>query len=121
MPPPGSYDDTSCSGATLGSQDSEPQDVPNSELDSDYVPSEMSEDRAFLASDTEELSYVSDDSSNMEDPVMSMIYDYSTRGDRKIPSLEKKPIKAIAKREITRNGQLKTEYLVLWCSWESLD
>jgi hypothetical protein len=38
-----------------------------------------------------------------------------------IPSLEKKPIKAIAKREITRNGQLKTEYLVLWCSWESLN
>ncbi|KAJ5146609.1 uncharacterized protein N7515_001173 [Penicillium bovifimosum] len=105
----------------MGSQDSETQDVPHSELDSDYVPSEMSEDRAFLASDTEELSYVSDNSSNMEDFVMSIIYDYSSHGDRKIPSLEKKLIKAIAKREITRNGQLRTEYLVLWCSWESLN
>lgn len=38
-----------------------------------------------------------------------------------IPSFEKKPIKAIAKRNVTRNGELKTEYLVLWCSWESLD
>ncbi|KAJ5301237.1 hypothetical protein N7508_006100 [Penicillium antarcticum] len=84
MTPPSSYDDTSCSGATLGSQDSEPQDVSDSELDSDYVPSEMSEDRAFLASDAEELSYVSDNSSNMEDPVMSIIYDYSSRGDRQV-------------------------------------
>ena len=84
MSPPSSYDGTCCSGATLGSQDSEPQDVPNSELDSDYVPSEMSEDRAFLASDTEELSYVSDNSFNMEDPVMSIIYDYSSHWDRQV-------------------------------------
>jgi hypothetical protein len=85
MSPPSSYDDdASCSGATLGSQDSEPQDVPNSELDSDYVPSEMSEDRAFLASDTEQLSYFSDNSSSMEDPIMSIIYDYTSHEDRKV-------------------------------------
>lgn len=77
-------DDTSCGGTTLGSQDSELQDVPNSELDSDYVPSEMSEDRAFVASDTEQLSYFSDNSSNAEDPVMSIIYDYTSHDDRKV-------------------------------------
>ena len=85
MPPPSSCDDdTCCTGTTLGSQDSEPQEVPNSELDSDYVPSEMSEDRAFLASDTEQLSYFSDNSSNAEDPIMNIIYDYRTNEDRKV-------------------------------------
>ena len=85
MSSPSCYDDdTSCSGTTLGSQDSEPQDVPNSEIDSDYVPSEMSEDRAFLASDTEQLSYFSDNSSIAEDPIMSIIYDYTSHEDRKV-------------------------------------
>lgn len=84
MSPPSCYDDTSCSGTTLGSQDSEPQDVPNSELDSDYVPSEMSEDRAFVASDTEQLSYFSDNNSNAEDPIMSIIYDYTSHEDRTV-------------------------------------
>ena len=85
MPPPISYDDdTSCSGITLGSQDSEPQDAPNSAHDSDYVPSEMSEDRAFLASDTEQLSYFSDNSSDAEDPIMSIIYDYTSHENRTV-------------------------------------
>lgn len=82
MSPPNSYEDTSFSGTTLGSEDSESQDVPYSELDSDYVPSEMSEDRVFLASDIEELPYFSDNSFNMEDLVMSIIYYYASHADR---------------------------------------
>lgn len=85
MSPPSSHDDDACcSGITLGSQDSEPQDVPNSDVDSDYVPSEMSEDRAFLASDAEKLSYFSDNSSDADDPIMSIIYDYRSHKDRKV-------------------------------------
>jgi hypothetical protein len=62
------------------------QDLPNSEIDSDYVPSEMSEDRAFLASDTEQLSYLSDSSPGPEDPILSIIYDYTIQEDDKVRS-----------------------------------
>ncbi|KAJ5100804.1 hypothetical protein N7456_006856 [Penicillium angulare] len=68
--------DTSCSGMTLGSRDSEPLEFPSSQPDSDYVPSETSEDREFIASDAEQLSYFSDSNSQADDPVMSIIYDY---------------------------------------------
>jgi hypothetical protein len=67
-----SLSDDEC-GISLGSQDSVIQDLPNSEIDSYYVPSEMSEDRAFLASDTEQLSYLSDSSPSPEDPILSII------------------------------------------------
>jgi hypothetical protein len=44
----------------------------------------MSEDRAFVASDTEQLSYFSDNNSNAEDPIMSIIYDYTSHEDRTV-------------------------------------
>jgi hypothetical protein len=74
------------SGISLGSQDSVIQDLPDSEIDSDYVPSEMGEDRAFLASDTEQLSYLSDGSSSPHDPILSILYDYTIQEDNKVRS-----------------------------------
>lgn len=85
MSPSNSLSGDEC-GISLGSQDSVIQGLPDSEIDSDYVPSEMSEDRAFLASDTEQLSYLSDPSSSPQDPISSIICDYQIQEDDKVRS-----------------------------------
>lgn len=67
---------SSCSGTTLGSKDTEPRGSILSELDSDYIPSETSDDGAFIGSDTEELACDSDRMSDSRDSVMSLLDDY---------------------------------------------
>lgn len=77
---PESFEDnnSSCSGTTLRTSDTEFQSF---ELDSDYVPSETSEDRAFVASDNEELSSISDGTCDSNDPIQSILDDYLVHGD----------------------------------------
>lgn len=52
--------DSSYSGATFPSNDPDAADVNFSDYESEYVPSETSSDRAFIAPDTDSLSYISD-------------------------------------------------------------
>lgn len=54
------------SGTTLNSGDSDVEDITHSDLESEYVPSETSEDREFVVSDSESLSGVSIKSSDPE-------------------------------------------------------
>ncbi|KAJ6009007.1 hypothetical protein N7522_004023 [Penicillium canescens] len=52
--------DSSYSGTTFQSNDADAVDVTFSDYESECVPSETSSDRAFIAPDTDTLSYVSD-------------------------------------------------------------
>ncbi|KAJ6105187.1 hypothetical protein N7523_010261, partial [Penicillium sp. IBT 18751x] len=111
---------SSYSGTTLGSSDTEPQDTGYSDIDYDYVPSETSEDRAFIASDTEDLSCCSDRTSDSEKSVQNILDEYlMDRDEETTTGREKRPVKAIARRTLYRNGSPETQYLVLWYSWES--
>lgn len=51
--------ESSDSGTTLNSGGSDVEDITNSDLESKYVPSETSEDREFVVSDSESVSDVS--------------------------------------------------------------
>ncbi|KAJ5291501.1 hypothetical protein N7478_000752 [Penicillium angulare] len=114
-------DESSCSGITLTSRESPLQDTSLSELDSEYVPSETSEDQRFVIDDTDKLSYYSDDVFEVADlldndtRMMDCIIDDSPES---LESGEKVPIKTVAKRTVYQNGQVQTQYLVLWTSWE---
>lgn len=55
--------DSSYSGTTFQSSDSDAIDLTFFDQESEYVPSETSVDRAFVVSDTEAVSYISDKSS----------------------------------------------------------
>lgn len=74
----------SSSGITLGSQDSRLQDVSDSDSDSDFVPSETSDDRAFIASDTEKLSLSSDVDPEEDVVMMSEFYDCMDMDDQTV-------------------------------------
>lgn len=57
---------SSHTGTTFRSNDSDAIDLTFSDHESEYVPSETSADRAFIVSDTDALSYLSDKSSVKE-------------------------------------------------------
>lgn len=77
---------TSSSDITLGSQDSRPQHAldSDSDSDSDFVPSETSDDRAFIASDTEKLSLFSDGDREDDVVMMSDFYDCMDMEDQTV-------------------------------------
>ncbi|OGE47377.1 hypothetical protein PENARI_c047G00943 [Penicillium arizonense] len=100
--------DSSYSGTTFQSNDPDAVDVTFSDYESEYIPSETSSDRAFIAPDTDTLSYISDKPSE-EGNCCSL--QPSSPG-------RKKPVKTISKRTIYCNGQQETQFLVLWYSWE---
>ncbi|KAJ5798946.1 uncharacterized protein N7503_006451 [Penicillium pulvis] len=79
-----------------------------SETASETIQSETSEDRDFVISDTDQLSYASPSSSNLSNASL------------KEKGL-KKPIKTITRRSVDRNGRRVVQYLVLWYSWETND
>lgn len=58
--------ESSYSGTALNSGGSDVEDITQSDLESEYVPSETSEDREFVVSDSESLSGVSIKSSDPE-------------------------------------------------------
>ncbi|KAJ5640328.1 uncharacterized protein N7484_008190 [Penicillium longicatenatum] len=89
----------------MSSEVSDDSDLTFLESESDSVQSETSEDREFIISDTEELSYYSDKSSNNGES-------YGLNIGVKFPA------KTITKRTICRDGRQETQYLVLWYSWE---
>lgn len=101
---------------------------------SSVIPSETSEDRDFIVSDTENLSNASAESTEG----FNSYYCDSCRCDGKCgvkvskrqklqmkplsqrnqPQGEKVAIKTIAKHSVTRDEHEVTRYLVLWYSWE---
>ncbi|KAJ5533348.1 hypothetical protein N7494_009900 [Penicillium frequentans] len=81
---------------------------------SSTVPSETSDDRDFIASDSERLSYTSHDSSDV-----LYLFHGSSRAEGEFGVQDGKiPIKTIARQSVMQNGQPVTKYLVLWYSWE---
>ncbi|KAJ5291453.1 hypothetical protein N7478_000704 [Penicillium angulare] len=115
-------DESSCSGITLTSYESPLQVTSRSELDSEYVPSETSEDRRFVVAETDNLSYYSQDAFEVEDLLDTHMIDCVN--DNKREYLEtgvKVPIKAVAKRTVCQDGQLQIQHLVLWTSWEVVE
>ncbi|CRL30038.1 unnamed protein product [Penicillium camemberti] len=127
--------DSSYSDTTFLSKDSDAIDLTFSDYESGYVPSETSVDRAFVASDTDALSYTSDNPSEegqaswgLGEGIVEDIEDVSSAKQKKnfltddwlqpLPLGEKKPVKTISKKMIYCNGQQETHFLVLWYSWE---
>jgi hypothetical protein len=130
--------ESSYSGLTVYSAESDVEDITHSDLESEYVPSETSEDRDFVVSDSESLSCVSIETSapersgytilNDEVGVVGMVSRHLFRreigfdiiieeqGDKSI-----KPLKTITKRTVNCNGRQRVQYLVLWYSWETAE
>ncbi|KAJ6019480.1 hypothetical protein N7522_001547 [Penicillium canescens] len=121
----------SYSGSTVYSAESDVEDITHSDLESEYVPSETSEDRDFVVSDSESLSCISIETSAPErsgynihndevDGVGTCEIDFDIiieeQGDKSI-----KPLKTITKRTVNRNGRQTVQYLVLWYSWETAE
>ncbi|KAJ5642717.1 hypothetical protein N7490_001776 [Penicillium lividum] len=97
---------------TWESEDTDTCSVPSEK--SSTVPSETSDDRDFIASDTERLSHASHDSSDA-----LYLFHGSSRADGEFGVQDGKiPIKTIARQSVIQNGQSVTKYLVLWYSWE---
>ena len=66
-------DKSSYSGSTLNSGESDVEDITHSDLESEYVPSETSEDRDFVVSDSESLPCVSNEPSDPEEPAYTIL------------------------------------------------
>jgi hypothetical protein len=130
--------ESSYSGTTLNSGGSDAEDITNSDFESEYVPSETSEDRDFVVSDSESLSGVSIKSSDprrsgytiindeIEDVVTVSQHPFWREINFDIiiekQSIEGiKPLRTITKRTVNLNGCQVIQYLVLWYSWESAE
>ncbi|KAJ8227121.1 hypothetical protein LV156_008754 [Aspergillus fumigatus] len=83
---------------------------PWAESMSSATPSEDSQDREFVISDSESLSLRCDSPSE----TMAVHFPISPKG-------QMKPIKVIARRTNKPDSCPSTEYLVLWYSWEVAD
>ncbi|KAJ5330580.1 hypothetical protein N7476_000363 [Penicillium atrosanguineum] len=94
----------------------EPEDTCSASSEkSSVVPSETSEDRDFIVSDTENLSDASAESTEG----FNSYYCASCRCDGKCGVKgEKIAIKTIAKHSVSQDEHEVTRYLVLWYSWE---
>ncbi|ODM16194.1 hypothetical protein SI65_08193 [Aspergillus cristatus] len=80
-----------------------------SDTTSNYIPSETSEDRAFVVSDSEEQLWLTSD-----DEILG-------RWDENQQNKGLRPIKVMARRSVaSKDGQI-TQYLTLWYSWETAD
>jgi hypothetical protein len=130
--------ESSYSGSTVYSAESDVEDITHSDLESEYIPSETSEDRDFVVSDSESLSCVSIETSAPESPGYNILNDgvgvvgtvskylfqceigfdiiIEEQGDKSI-----KPLRTITKRTVNRNGRQTVQYLVLWYSWETAE
>ncbi|KAJ5737472.1 uncharacterized protein N7483_002597 [Penicillium malachiteum] len=97
---------------TWESEDTDTCSVPSEK--SSTVPSETSDDRDFIASDTERLSYASHHSSGDSYPFTGFSRSHEEFGVQG----GKIPIKTLARQSVTQDGQSVTKYLVLWYSWE---
>lgn len=67
--------ESSYSGSTVYSAESDVEDITHSDLESEYVPSETSEDRDFVVSDSESLSCVSIETSAPESSGYTILND----------------------------------------------
>ena len=67
--------ESSYRGAALDSGRSDVEDITHSDLESEYVPSETSEDREFVVSDSESLSGISTNPSGPEGSVYTILND----------------------------------------------
>ncbi|KAJ5300202.1 hypothetical protein N7508_007445 [Penicillium antarcticum] len=130
--------ESSYSGSTVYSAESDVEDITHSDFESEYIPSETSEDRDFVVSDSESLSCVSVETSAPERSDYNILDDdvgvvgtvsqhlfqceigfeiiIEEQGDKSI-----KPLKTITKRTVNRNGRETVQYLVLWYSWETAE
>ncbi|OQD78096.1 hypothetical protein PENANT_c089G04323 [Penicillium antarcticum] len=111
--------ESSYSGSTVYSAESDVEDITHSDFESEYIPSETSEDRDFVVSDSESLSCVSVETSAPERSDYNILDDdvgVVGTGDKSI-----KPLKTITKRTVNRNGRETVQYLVLWYSWETAE
>ncbi|KAJ6027443.1 uncharacterized protein N7446_003964 [Penicillium canescens] len=123
--------ESSYSGSTVYSAESDVEDITHSDFESEYIPSETSEDRDFVVSDSESLSCVSIETSAPESSGYNILHDgvgvvgtceigfdiiIEEQGDKSI-----KPLRTIAKRIVNRNGRQTVQYLVLWYSWETAE
>ncbi|KAJ5917559.1 hypothetical protein N7466_011113 [Penicillium verhagenii] len=111
------YANTCHSQSSLSST-SDSLDIAVSESESEYVSSETSEDRAFLASETDELRYYSDGSSD-HDPLWDETMNKDVDESRRTRIGVKIPTKTVLKRTFRQDQG--TCYLVLWYSWEIQD
>ncbi|KGO61007.1 hypothetical protein PEX2_065490 [Penicillium expansum] len=66
---------SSYSGSTLNSSESDVEDITHSDIESEYIPSETSEDREFIVSDSESLSFVPNELSEPEGPSYTILDD----------------------------------------------
>jgi hypothetical protein len=120
------------------SAESDVEDITHSDLESEYVPSETSEDREFVVSDSDSLSCISIETSGPERPGYTILNDevgvietvsqhlfrreigfdtiIGEQGNKGI-----KPLKTITKRTVNCNGRPVVQYLVLWYSWETAE
>ncbi|KAJ5346178.1 uncharacterized protein N7506_000254 [Penicillium brevicompactum] len=113
--------ESSDSGTTLNSGGSDVEDITNSDLESEYVPSETSEDREFVVSDSESLSGVSIRSSDPEGSGYNILNDEIGDVVTKQSIKGIKALKTITKRTVNLNGRQVIQYLVLWYSWETAE
>ncbi|KAF4765431.1 hypothetical protein HAV15_003326 [Penicillium sp. str.  len=111
--------ESSYSGTALNSGGSDVEDITHSDLESEYVPSETSEDREFVVSDSESLSGVSIKSSDPEGSGYTILNDEI--GDVATTIKGIKALKTITKRTVNLNGRQVIQYLVLWYSWETAE
>lgn len=102
----------------------------HSDITSEYIPSETSEDRMFVAPDTEEQPLLLSDAD-----VLSRLDEVSCTSMQQVGFLQQKveetddicqdpqnkglrPIKIMANRSISTEAGPATQFLVLWYSWE---
>ncbi|KAJ5240492.1 uncharacterized protein N7469_002083 [Penicillium citrinum] len=99
--------------SNYGGLDMEEEDADSATTGDDI--SETSEDRNFVASESDETSYSEDESLG---PSLPCIQD--TMGDHDVSSAvgNKIPISAVASRLVSEDGISAIQYLVLWQSWE---
>ncbi|KAF7589631.1 hypothetical protein BBP40_004004 [Aspergillus hancockii] len=95
----------------------------HSEQSAEAIPSETSDDRAFVISDSEQVSDGESSEDNIVARNMSLIDPdadgVTTSQDSHARDL--RPIRIIAKRSIVQDGEPVIQYLVLWCSWETTE
>ncbi|KAI2791710.1 hypothetical protein POX_c04582 [Penicillium oxalicum] len=90
-----------------------------SDTASEDIPSETSDDRAFIVSDTDQLSYFSTDSSEASD---SSLFQYDPSYNNIVDAPRdwmKLPIREITRKIVLEYGHEVEQYLVLWCYWET--
>ncbi|KAJ5593569.1 hypothetical protein N7537_010473 [Penicillium hordei] len=114
-------DKSSYSGCTLNSGESDVEDITHSDFESEYIPSETSEDRDFIVSDSESLACVSNEPSDTKGPSYTFLDDVlgDVMTEQCVESI--KPLKAITKRTVNYNGRQVVQYLVIWYSWETAE